>query len=207
MMALLVDRQIRELCAKRPDIIYPEGWRPMIEPFSENVSEGVISYGLDHAGYCLRLAEPTEDNPILIFHGAHGKNIDPKKFKDPDYIRGMFYRITYAEKPVTIPGNGYALVCSHETIRIPRHLKGRCVGKSTYARAGIIVNTTPLEPEWEGVLTVEISNSAPSPGVLHVMEGICQLEFEQLAGLPEVSYRDKKGVYQGQTGTTTARVK
>jgi dCTP deaminase len=175
----------------------------MIDPFSESVSgNGIISYGLTSAGYDLRLGPE-----VLVFKNSYGHTIDPKRFKDPNYTREVFD--TIAGGPgvaVTIPAHGYILGHSMEYLRIPRNLKARCTGKSTYARAGIIVNTTPLEPEWEGHLTIEISNSSPCPAVVYIGEGIAQLEFERLTDEPEVSYADKGGKYQSQTGVTPAKV-
>lgn len=195
---LLNDRQIRSLCSSSGG---------MIEPFMEAVSGGgVISYGLTSAGYDLRLAED-----VYLFDDSYPYPIDPKKFADADYrvgilracrVHGDFGR----GKFVVLPPNSYALGRSHEYLRIPRYLKARCVGKSTLARCGILVNTTPLEPEWEGHLTIEIGNVTPLPALLYVMEGIAQLEFETLTGEPEVSYKDKGGKYYKQTGVTPAIV-
>lgn len=208
---LLVDWQIRHLCIPDEGGLYdfdnPVGQHhefehPMIEPFSENVSgNGVISYGLDHAGYCLRLAPE-----ILVFKSTYGEIIDPKFFADPEYRKRVFEE-RLEEKNFVLPAGCYVLGRSHEYLRIPRFLKGRCVGKSTLARAGILINTTPLEPEWEGHLTIEIGNVSGAPVRIHVMEGIAQLEFEQLSAKPQVSYKDKGGIYQGQTGVTPPRVR
>ena len=196
---LLVDHEIRKLCLC--ETYHNDS--PMIEPFSEAVSGGgVISYGLTHAGYDVRLA-----GDVLVFNNAHGQTVDPKRFKDLDYRGKLFASIELSpHQAVVIPAHGYILGRTHEYLRVPNYLSARCVGKSTLARCGIIVNTTPLEPGWEGHLTVEISNSCPCPAVVYVMEGVAQIQFERLSATPEKSYADKKGKYQGQTGVTTARV-
>lgn len=199
---LLNDRQIRERCLA-PD--------PLLEPFSEAVSGGgVVSYGLSHAGYDLRLGPE-----ILVFKNTLCAEVDPKRFGDPEYQRTVFERLYYGDEAehsdcirmdgnrVRIPAGGYILGRSYEYIQVPGDLKGRCVGKSTYARCGIIVNTTPLEPGWCGHLTIEIGNITPCPAVVYVMEGIAQLEFEGVLP-PEKTYAGKK--YQGQVGVVPARV-
>ena len=204
---LLADTEIRKRCRA---IAYSE--KPMIDPFVEGVqSNDIISYGLTSAGYDLRMGLE-----VLIFKNSFGEAIDPKRFKDQTYLDRMFDKLTYKHMPpdvlngerlsITIPAHGYILATSYEYLRIPRYLKARCVGKSTYARCGLIVNTTPLEPEWEGNLTIEISNSAPCPSTIYIMEGIAQLEFEQIYGNVETSYKDKKGKYDQQIGVTPARV-
>lgn len=197
---LLNDTDIRRLCLAP---LY-FGNFPMIDPFSEPVSGGgVISYGLTSAGYDLRLG-----SEVMIFKNTSGEVVDPKRFKDDDYRRRMFdERVYQSGDRVIIPANGYILGRSLEYLRIPKHLKGRCVGKSTLARAGILVNTTPLEPGWEGFLTIEIGNVCPCPVCVFVSEGIAQLEFETLTGEPEQDYASKKGIYQNQTGVTPSRVK
>ena len=175
----------------------------MIEPFLEPVSgQGVISYGLTSAGYDMRLAEE-----VLIFEHFRKEWIDPKRFNEPDYKDAMFYKADILNGFFILPAHCYCLGRSYEYLRIPRHLKARCVGKSTLARSGILINTTPLEPEWEGHLTIEIGNVTPCPAKVYVMEGIAQLEFEVLSSSPETSYRDKGGQYQSQMGVTMAKVK
>jgi dCTP deaminase len=200
-MSKLTDREIRNLCVMAG--VGPVK-NPLIEPFSEPVSgDGVVSYGLTSAGYDLRLG-----GEVLVFKNTSGEAVDPKKFKDPDYFDRMFDRVRkLAHEPVTIPAHGYILGRSYEYLRIPRHMKGCCTGKSTLARCGIIVNVTPLEPDWEGFLTIEISNSCPCPAMVYVMEGIAQLEVETLGGEPETTYRDKKGIYMNQSDVTPARVR
>ena len=216
---MLNDRQIRDRCIHSP---------VLLNPFSEAVSGGgVMSYGLSHAGYDLRLGPE-----ILVFKNTICAEVDPKLFNDPAYQDTVFEKLLYPDprphpehlhlflteqapsmedaKRIMLPGNrvripagGYILGRSYEYIQMPKDLKGRCVGKSTYARCGIIVNTTPLEPGWEGHLTIEIGNITPCPAVVYVMEGIAQLEFEDIEP-PEKDYRGKK--YQHQTGVVPARV-
>lgn len=190
---LLVDHQIRKLCQEEN----------LLTPWSEATSgNGIISYGITSGGYDLRLA-----NTVFIFKGTHGLPIDPKKFKDPEYCEKIFDVVTYPDHhPVIIPAHSYVLGASLEYIQMPRNLKGRCVGKSTYARAAVIINTTPLEMMWRGHLTIEISNPTAYPLTIYTSEGIAQLEFETLAGDCECSYADKNGKYQGQTGVTVSRV-
>lgn len=178
----------------------------MIEPFSEGVQGGgVISYGLSHAGYDLRLGDE-----LLVFKNSWNATINPKWFKNEEYRRRVFdlVRPTEDGNVYVIPPHGYALGVSLEYLRIPRMLKGRCVGKSTLARCGILINTTPLEPGWEGHLTIEISNITPCPAIVYAREGIAQLEFEQLSSEPEIDYEGKNGKYQCQwANPVPARVK
>ncbi len=189
---ILCDKTIRLLCQTLD----------MLKPFSEAVSGGgVISYGLSHAGYDLRLGQD-----ILLFDNRFGGVVNPKKFDDPEYRKLMFREFTNVSfgYDFHIPPHGYILGHSLEYIRMPNYLKGRCVGKSTLARSGILINTTPLEPGWEGHLTIEIGNQTSSPAVVFVGEGIAQLEFETLDETPEKTYVGKK--YQGQVGVTPAKV-
>lgn len=160
----------------------------MIEPFCERNVHGVISFGISSVGYDVRLS-----GEFKIFRG---KRIDPK---DPDGFED--FRGNVCE----IPPNSFALGRSVEYFRIPRDVVGICVGKSTYARCGIIVNTTPLEPGWEGHVTISISNSSPVPAKIYAGEGIAQVIFLQ-AEEPESSYGDKGGKYQAQRGVTTAKI-
>ncbi len=199
---LLNDRDIRCLCCGTHD--------PMITPFSEGVQGGgVISYGLSHAGYDLRLGDE-----LLLFKNTHNLLIDPKRFGDEDYRAKVFDLVTPradyhgGQASFVIPPHSYALGFSLEYLRIPDHLKGRCVGKSTLARCGLLINTTPLEPGWHGHLTIEISNITPCPALVYAWEGIAQLEFETLTGVPDATYEQKAGKYQGQSSTPVpARVK
>lgn len=227
---LLPDFRIRELCEKRGE--YPgtthqywtEKWlnvgkiwqelqflvscpKPMISPFSEAVSgNGVISSGVTHAGYDIHLG-----NTIKILKPNSRESINPKRMKDPDYVSRMFDTITFPEgsegKEFVIPPHGSILGTSLETFCIPRNVVGRCLGKSTLARSFIIINVTPLEPAWEGKLTVEISNLSSSPASVFIGEGIAQIQFELLTDEPDNDYSQKGGVYQHQTDTTVARVK
>lgn len=190
---ILCDRDIRELC---------EGSEQMIQPFSEPVSgEGVISFGLSSCGYDLRLAPE-----FKMFKNTRGRLIDPKLFHDLEYADSVLD--TFEQHSVlTLPAGGYVLARSVEFIRMPCYLSAVCLGKSTYARSGILVNCTPLEPGWQGHLTLEIGNVTPCPAVLYVGEGIAQLQFHRLYGTPEHDYGDKRGQYQDQRGVTVARVK
>lgn len=168
----------------------------MIEPFEpDQVREGVISYGLSSFGYDIRVADE-----FLIFTPATGELtvIDPKAADN----RSM---VSYKGSTCIIPPNSFALARSVEWIKMPRHVMALCLGKSTYARVGIITNFTPFEPEWEGFVTIEISNTTPLPAKIYSNEGIAQVIF--FAGeQPMVSYADRKGKYQGQTAIQTALV-
>lgn len=185
---ILNDKSIRELCG---------GSVPLLSPFSEGVQGGgVISYGLSHAGYDLRLGYT-----VLIFKNSFSELVDPKEVKKhPERIFDKVEGLNDGER-VWIPPQGYILGYSLEYIRVPGHLKGTCVGKSTLARCGIHVNTTPLEPGWEGYLTLEIANHTPCPVCVYAAEGIAQLEFHTLTGAPERDYSQKGeggGKYQRQ---------
>jgi dCTP deaminase len=186
---ILCDHEIRTLCWNEP---------ALITPFVDSYPPGAVSYGLTSAGYDLRLAPQ-----VLVFKATRAEVVDPKRFKDAEYKKLVFDEYV-ADKEIVLPAHSYILVQSVEYIRMPRNLKGRCVGKSTYARCGVIVNTTPLEPGWEGTLTIEISNSNPSPVKLYVGEGIAQLEFDRIEE-PQVDYAAKGGKYQNQREVTPAR--
>ncbi len=163
--------------------------RAMIAPFSEKqVKEGVISYGLSSYGYDLRVADE-----FKIFTNVNSAIIDPKNFDERSFV-------TVRAASVIIPPNSFALARSVEYFRIPRDVLTICVGKSTYARCGIIVNVTPFEPEWEGFVTLEISNTTPLPARVYANEGLCQILFFQSDEACEVSYADRRGKYQGQQG-------
>jgi dCTP deaminase len=167
----------------------------MIEPFSEKqVREGVISYGLSSYGYDLRVSDE-----FKIFTNVNSAIIDPKAFDERSFV-------SVQASSVIIPPNSFALARSIEYFRIPRDTLTICVGKSTYARCGIIVNVTPFEPEWEGFVTLEISNTTPLPAKIYANEGIAQVLFFKGEEEPEVSYKDKKGKYQGQQGVTLPRL-
>lgn len=167
----------------------------MIEPFeAEQVREGVVSYGLSSYGYDIRVADE-----FKVFTDVHSVVVDPKAFDERSFvdIRGDH---------CTIPPNSFALARTQEYFRVPRDVLVVCVGKSTYARCGIIVNVTPLEPEWCGHLTLEISNTTPLPAKIYAREGIAQLLFFQGDEEPETTYAMKRGKYQGQRGVTPPRL-
>lgn len=193
---MLVDFQIRQLCQGKA--------KPLLDPFSEGVQgNGVISYGLTHAGYDLRLGLE-----ILQYNKNCDVVVDPKQFGDPEYQKVVFNRHECKPgEPFILRPHDYVLARSLEYIRMPKDLKATCVGKSTYARSLILVNTTPLEPGWEGHLTIEIGNLSPLRACLYPGEGIAQLEFHRLEALPTCDYGQKGGKYQGQTGVTPAIVK
>jgi dCTP deaminase len=161
----------------------------MIEPFVENqVRQGVISYGLSSYGYDIRVA-----NEFKIFTNVFSVTVDPKNFDTKSMV-------DFNGDVCIIPPNSFALARTVEYFRIPRDTLTICVGKSTYARCGIIVNVTPFEPEWEGYVTLEISNTTPLPAKIYANEGIAQVLFFQGDEVCEVSYADRKGKYQKQQG-------
>jgi dCTP deaminase len=167
----------------------------MIEPFVDRqVREGVVSYGLSSYGYDIRVA-----NEFKIFTNVYSAIVDPKHF-DP---RSM---IDFTGDVCIIPPNSFALGRTVEYFRIPREVLTICVGKSTYARCGIIVNVTPFEPEWEGFVTLEISNTTPLPAKIYANEGIAQVLFMGGDGMCEISYADKKGKYQKQQSIELPRI-
>src|SRR5690348_16593620 len=167
----------------------------MIEPFEDRLHrEGVISYGLSSYGYDARVSDE-----FKIFTNVNSSIVDPKAF-DPD---GFVDRKTDV---CTVPPNSFVLARTVEYFRIPRDVLVICVGKSTYARCGIIVNVTPLEPEWEGHVTLEFSNTTPLPARIYANEGACQFLFLQGNEPCETSYRDKAGKYQGQRGVTLPKI-
>ncbi|MCC6147182.1 MAG: dCTP deaminase [Anaerolineaceae bacterium] len=159
----------------------------MIEPFVDTqVRKGVISYGVSSYGYDIRVTEE-----FKIFTNVNSAIVDPKNF-DP---RSM---VDFTGSVCIIPPNSFALARSVEYFRIPRNVLTVCLGKSTYARCGIIVNVTPFEPEWEGFVTLEISNTTPLPAKIYANEGIAQVLFFEGDEVCQVSYADKKGKYQNQ---------
>ena len=167
----------------------------MIEPFVENqVRDGVISYGVSSYGYDIRVADEYK-----IFTNVHSAIVDPKHF-DP---RSM---VDYKGGICTIPPNSFALARTVEYFCIPRNVLCVCLGKSTYARCGIIVNITPFEPEWAGYVTLEISNTTPLPARIYSNEGIAQVLFFEADEECEVSYADKKGKYQNQQSILLPRL-
>lgn len=168
----------------------------IIEPFcEEKVSNGKISYGVSSYGYDARVG-----NEFKIFTDTHCGVVDAKNFDDKNYV----HIIEKEKDHILIPPNGFALAHTVEYFKIPRNIIVICLGKSTYARCGIIVNVTPLEPEWEGHVTIEISNTTPLPAKIYVNEGICQCLFISSPVGEECikSYADQKGKYMGQTGIT-----
>ncbi len=163
--------------------------RGMINPFSEKqVREGVISFGLSSYGYDLRVADE-----FKIFTNVNCTVVDPKNFDERSFV-------TVRSDVCIVPPNSFALARSVEYFKIPRDVLTICVGKSTYARCGIIVNVTPFEPEWEGFVTLEISNTTPLPAKIYANEGLCQIIFFQSDEVCETSYADRKGKYQAQKG-------
>lgn len=159
----------------------------MIEPFAESqVRNGVISYGVSSYGYDIRVYDE-----FKIFTNVYSAVVDPKNF-DP---RSM---VDYKGDLCIIPPNSFALARTIEYFRIPRTVLTVCLGKSTYARCGIIVNVTPFEPEWEGFVTLEISNTTPLPAKIYANEGIAQVLFFEADEECDISYADKKGKYQNQ---------
>ncbi|OGO46109.1 MAG: dCTP deaminase [Chloroflexi bacterium RBG_16_64_43] len=167
----------------------------MIEPFEDaQVRDGVISYGVSSYGYDIRVADE-----FKIFTNVHSTIVDPKNF-DP---RSM---VDFKGAVCTIPPNSFALARTVEYFRIPRGVLTVCVGKSSYARCGIIVNVTPFEPEWEGFVTLEISNTTPLPARIYANEGIAQVLFFEGDEPCEISYADKRGKYQRQTTIVLPKV-
>jgi dCTP deaminase len=159
----------------------------MIEPFADSqVRDGVISFGVSSYGYDIRVADE-----FKIFTNVYSAVVDPKNF-DPNSM------VDFKGEICVIPPNSFALARTVEYFRIPRDVLTVCLGKSTYARCGIIVNVTPFEPEWEGYVTLEISNTTPLPARIYANEGIAQVLFFQADEVCEVSYADKKGKYQKQ---------
>ena len=184
-MSIRPDRWIREMCLKHG----------MIDPFEEKqVREGVISYGVSSYGYDIRIADE-----FKIFTNVNSTIVDPKNM-DPGSM------IDFKGKVAVIPPNSFALGRTVEYFRVPRNVLCVTTGKSTYARCGIITNVTPFEPEWEGFVTLEISNTTPLPARIYANEGIAQVLFFESDEACEVSYKDKAGKYQGQTGIALPRL-
>lgn len=184
-MAPQSDRWIREMACKHG----------MIEPFEENQvrtvsGKKVISYGLSSFGYDLRVSRK-----FKVFTNLYNSLVDPKEFAEEAFV-------DIEADTCIIPPNSFALACSVEYFRIPRNVITLCIGKSTYARCGIIVNVTPFEPEWEGYVTLEISNTTPLPAKIYANEGLAQVLFFEAAESCEVSYADRSGKYMGQVAIT-----
>jgi len=167
----------------------------MIEPFEDRqVREGVVSYGLSSYGYDIRVADE-----FKVFTNIYSTVVDPKAFDERSFV-------DIEADVCIIPPNSFALARTVEYFRIPRNVLTICLGKSTYARCGIIVNVTPFEPEWEGFVTLEISNTTPLPAKIYANEGAAQFLFLQGDEPCEISYRDKAGKYQGQRGVTLPKI-
>lgn len=180
---LLPDFEIRRLAAAG-----------MIQPFAEGVnSPGTLSYGLSSYGYDVRAASEWK-----IFTNVNSTTVDPKNFDPKSFV-------TMNGPECIIPPNSFVLTSSVEYFKIPRDVMVVCMGKSTYARCGLVVNVTPLEADWEGHVTLEISNTTPLPAKVYANEGIAQFLFFRGAAPCEVSYADKGGKYQRQTGVTLSR--
>lgn len=161
--------------------------KKMIEPFADSqVRDGVISFGVSSYGYDIRVADE-----FKIFTNVYSAVVDPKHF-DPKSM------VDFKGDICVIPPNSFALARTVEYFRIPRNVLTVCVGKSTYARCGIIVNVTPFEPEWEGYVTLEISNTTPLPARIYANEGIAQVLFFEADEICQISYADKRGKYQKQ---------
>ncbi len=184
-MGLKNDKWIKEQALKNK----------MIEPFEESlVKKGTVSYGISSYGYDIRIADE-----FKIFTDVFSTIVDPKNFDPRSFVN---FKSDYC----IIPPNSFCLGRSIEYFRIPRGVMGICLGKSTYARCGIIVNITPLEPEWEGHLTIEISNTTPLPAKIYANEGIAQVVFFEADEECHISYKDRKGKYQKQKGIVLPRI-
>jgi len=186
-MSIKSDRWIRQMARDHN----------MIEPFAEaQVRAGVVSYGVSSYGYDMRVAAE-----FRIFTNALSVIVDPKQFDPKSFVE-------FEGDVCVVPPNSFALGRSVEYFRIPRNVLTLCVGKSTYARCGIITNVTPFEPEWEGFVTLEISNTTPLPAKIYANEGIAQVLFftADEGDETEVSYKDKKGKYQAQRGITLPKL-
>ena len=171
----------------------------MIEPFApELVRQGpngrIVSYGVSSYGYDVRVA-----NEFKIFTNINSTIVDPKEFDERNFV-------DFEGDVCIIPPNSFALARTVEYFRIPRNVLTVCLGKSTYARCGIIVNVTPLEPEWEGHVTLEFSNTTQLPAKIYANEGACQFLFFKVDEICDISYKDRSGKYMGQTGVTLPKI-
>src|SRR5712664_2700368 len=167
----------------------------MIEPFADDPARGgVISYGVSSYGYDMRVAPEFKIFTIALSAVVYPKRFDPKSF------------VEFSGDVCIVPPNSFALASSVEYFRIPRNCLTICVGKSTYARCGIIVNVTPFEPAWAGYVTLQISNTTPLPASIYANEGLCQVIFFESDEECEISYKDKKGKYQAQQGIVLPRL-
>ena len=184
-MGLKSDKWIREKSLRES----------MIEPFcEEQIGKNVISYGLSSYGYDIRVGRE-----FKIFTNVNSTVIDPKNFDDANVV-------DFEGDVAIVPPNSFALARTVEYFKMPKNVLAICLGKSTYARCGIIVNVTPFEPEFEGHITIEISNTTPLPAKIYANEGIAQVLFLEGDEQCEVTYKDKKGKYQNQTGITLPRI-
>ncbi len=184
-MAIKADKWIRRMAQEQR----------MIEPFVDGqVRDGVISYGLSSYGYDIRVTDE-----FKIFTNVHSAVVDPKNFTPQSFI-------DFKGDVCIIPPNSFVLAQTVEYFRIPRSVLTVCLGKSTYARCGLIVNVTPFEPEWEGYVTLEISNTTPLPAKVYANEGIAQVLFFESDEICEVSYGDRKGKYQKQQSIVLPRI-
>ena len=184
-MGLKADNWIRKMALEQK----------MIEPFVDGqVREGVISYGLSSYGYDVRVTDE-----FKIFTNVHSAVVDPKNFAPESFV-------DFKGEVCIIPPNSFVLARTLEYFRIPRNVLTTCIGKSTYARCGLIVNVTPFEPEWEGYVTLEISNTTPLPAKVYAFEGIAQVLFFEGDEPPDTSYADRKGKYQKQQTIVLPRI-
>jgi dCTP deaminase len=184
-MPIKADKWIRRMARERG----------MIEPFvDDQIRAGVVSYGLSSYGYDIRVADE-----FKVFTNIYNTVVDPKNFDPKSFV-------DIKADVCIIPPNSFALASTIEYFRIPRDVLTVCLGKSTYARCGIIVNVTPFEPEWEGHVTIEISNTTPLPAKIYANEGIAQVLFFQSDEPCAKSYKDKKGKYQAQRGVTLPKL-
>ncbi len=187
-MGLKSDKWIREMSLRHK----------MIEPFCDRqIGKGVVSYGLSSYGYDIRVG-----NEFKIFTNVNSTIVDPKDFNAKNVVDVNAQDLGYC----IVPANSFALARTVEYFRIPRDVLAICLGKSTYARCGIIVNVTPFEPDFEGHITIEISNTTTLPAKIYANEGIAQVLFLQGDEICQMSYKDKKGKYQGQIGITLPRI-
>tara|TARA_Y100000768_G_scaffold281099_1_gene216043 strand:- start:122 stop:682 length:561 start_codon:yes stop_codon:yes gene_type:complete len=184
-MAIKSDKWIKKMSSEHD----------MITPFTdEQIKSGTISYGVSSYGYDIRVADEYK-----IFTNVNNSIIDPKNFDANSFV-------DFKGDVCIVPPNSFALARSVEYFKIPRKILTICVGKSTYARCGIIVNVTPFEPEWEGYVTLEISNTTPLPAKIYSNEGLCQVLFFESDEDCEVSYKDKSGKYLKQVGITLPKI-
>ncbi|HNC80444.1 MAG TPA: dCTP deaminase [Zoogloea sp.] len=189
-MSIKSDKWIRRMA---------EGDAKMIEPFApelvrQNAGGKIVSYGTSSYGYDVRVA-----NEFKIFTNINSTIVDPKAFDERNFV-------DFVGDVCIIPPNSFALARTVEYFRIPRSVLTVCLGKSTYARCGIIVNVTPLEPEWEGHVTLEFSNTTPLPAKIYANEGVAQMLFFESDEICDTSYRDRGGKYLGQTGVTLPKI-